>query len=277
MTCEELKALAASYALGALDKEEIARAEAHLDDALAHEDRHDGCLAAVRDANEQMAAMAKALVPVRPRAEVWLEIDRLVEKRETPSTVSSRRPLRSSWLIAAAAACALFSVFQWTRARSARSQLATTEASLAAVAVTEQRARLDCLSSLGVARHQVELQQKAIDSLAMSGTEIVAFGPKTEITAPVRALFNKKAKSAFVIVHNLHAVTDKDYALWIIRGEQKLAAGLVRPNAQGSAIVEVASALLEGPVDAFAITREKAGGAPVPEGPLLYLGSPQKG
>ena len=80
---------------------------------------------------------------------------------------------------------------------------------------------------------------------------------------------------AFVMGHGMQAPSDKDYELWVIRGNDKIAAGLLKPAADGTVIAEVDPKLLEGKIDAFAITLEPLGGGPTPRGTLMFVGYPK--
>jgi anti-sigma-K factor RskA len=126
---------------------------------------------------------------------------------------------------------------------------------------------------LGASKAQAETQKRALQALQAPGMEIVALKGEGN----VRALFNAREKSAFIVAQGVVAAADKDYELWIIRGDAKIAAGLLKADASGMAVLEVDRRLLDGPVDALAITLEPSGGGPVPRGPIMYVGTPKKG
>ena len=268
LSCEEFAANAASFALGALEPEEMERARAHL-----LQQNHDGCTEALRKAEDTLVQLSRALVPIRPRPEVWLEIDRLVDKRSVQDG-APRRPSRLPWLVAAAAL--IFGAMEWSTARSLRKNVGAMETTLASTGSIEQRARIDCLHSLAEARAEAELQKKALDALQEPNVELVALAPKGDAPT-VRAVWNPTNKTAFVIARGAIRAADKDFELWVIRGQEKIAAGLLKPDANGVAILEIDRNLLQGPVDAFVVTLEPAGGGPIPLGPAVNVGVPKKG
>ena len=90
------------------------------------------------------------------------------------------------------------------------------------------------------------------------------------------AIVNAAHGNAFVLAH-LPPQKDKDYQLWLIRGQEKISAGILPSDASGSTMVPVPGNLLAaGAPDAFAITIEPTGGMPQPTGPIVLVGAMPK-
>ena len=71
---------------------------------------------------------------------------------------------------------------------------------------------------------------------------------------------------------HIEIANDRDYQLWMIRGEEKISAGLLVTQAGGGGTLRVAAELLEvGAPDAFAISIEPKGGMPQPTGPIVLV------
>jgi anti-sigma-K factor RskA len=117
------------------------------------------------------------------------------------------------------------------------------------------------------------MQQKALDML-MAEAEMLPLVAQANAVGNVHALVGED-KHVMVIAHGMKAQPDQDYALWVIRGEKKMAAGLMKPNADGTVMMEVDAKLLDGKVDAFAVTLEPLGGGDTPRGSLMFVGSPR--
>ena len=90
-------------------------------------------------------------------------------------------------------------------------------------------------------------------------------------------MLNLDQRMAIVLVSALEPQVGKDYELWLIRGDAKIAAGLLRPGAGGRTIAQVDSKLLvPGQPDAIAVTLEPAGGGEQPTGPIVLVGTVSK-
>jgi anti-sigma-K factor RskA len=85
---------------------------------------------------------------------------------------------------------------------------------------------------------------------------------------------NLPSRAAVLYAAGPPAPQGKDYELWVIRGDRKLPAGLLRTQPTGAILARIDAALLsEGPPDALAVTVESAGGAPQPLGPIVLAGA----
>jgi anti-sigma-K factor RskA len=259
MTCAEFQELAAAMALGALDDDERAACEAHL-----RAGPHAGCHDALARAEATVARLGDALPPVAPPAALW---DAIAAGVTPPRRRARRVPLwaaASGWVVAAAAAAAL--LVPGGESPRARDQAIAT------------RALLDrCAGELETLRAEQAAQREAVALVDLPGTEIVALAPQGPAAQRATAIVNRGAGRAVVVGHGLVPQAGKDYELWVIRGDAKLAAGLLRAGSAGSLVAVVDPALLAGGVDAFAITLEPEGGSDSPRGPILLVGAVGKG
>jgi anti-sigma-K factor RskA len=277
VTCAEFKELVAAYALGALDAEEQAAAEAHLRAAS-----HEGCRDALHQAEQVADSLATALPLSAPEAGTWVAIEaRLGLGRRARGSGRPRRFVARTlpWVLLAAAALAL----AWMSDRHGR-ELAARDARLGVaegiererndavtLARTAEDARRRCESDLGVARAQLDRQTQAVALLGRPATRVVSFAPQGQASAGATAIVNLAERRAMVVAHGVEAPAGKDYELWVIKGDQKLAAGLLRSQGAAQVIAEVDPALLANGADALAVTLEPAGGTPQPSGALVLV------
>jgi len=255
MTCVEFKEIAALFAAGALDPPERSAAEQHLG-----EPTHDGCLEALRRASDTWDAVGRSLPPLRPDARVWQGIASRIEQKPRAAAIRTW----TGWAVAAALALAVVGV-QGARIRAER-RAATLGAASAE--------RDQCARDLAEARSDAVLQREALALLASPSTQVVALAPQqagASITA--RALVNLPSRAAVLYAAGPPAPSGKDYELWVIRGDKKLPAGLLRTQPSGAILARIDPALLSETPDALAVTVESAGGAPQPLGPIVLVGA----
>jgi anti-sigma-K factor RskA len=238
MNCADFKAVAASFALGACNDEERVAAEAHLREAS-----HDGCMEALREASEGAALLAKIDPPLRPDPVLWERLAAEAFGEAAPELPQKRAPVPlwayGGW-IAAAAVLVVFALL------------------------------------LAAERRQIAEGERLLAAVGHPAAEIVALVPQTEVAAraAVNAVLNRQTKTALLTARGLRTPPGKDYELWVIRGEQKIPAGILRTR-DGSLLMEIDAALLREKIDALAITLEPRGGGAVPTGPVLWLGAPK--
>jgi hypothetical protein len=262
MTCGEFKEQVAALALGLLDADERAACERHLTET----EPHDGCVAALRQARETATLLALALPPMTPAPATWTAIE---AGTHVLATAAPRRAPRlgtlAPWLLAAAAL--LFLAWSWRD----RLTLRAAHDQDVARAAAETRARAVCVAERDALRRQAELQREALALLQRPGARLVALAQQGGATATASVIWHPER--ALVLGHGLTAPAGRDYELWVIRGERKIAAGLLRADASGGLISAIDPVLLrEGAPDAFAVTLEAAGGKPQPEGPIVLVG-----
>ena len=277
MTCAELRELAPLYALGALSAAERRAVEQHLAEPIAHE----GCAEAVPDAVEAASLLALALPPVAPPAGGWeaLEASLTVESRPTrrlaaPPRRDVRRFLEGRALVVGLAlllvAVGGVRVYRWNveqqRVESVKARMAEQDESLRG-----------CLGELLAMKRQLTLQQMALDLLERPNTQMVSLAVQGKESYRANVILNQADKKAVIIAGALREQKDRDYELWIIRGQEKIPAGLLHGDENGRAVAEVDSKLLTGGVDAFAVTIEPEGGGKSPTGPIVLVGAVKKG
>jgi hypothetical protein len=247
MTCAEFEEQAAAWALGALSLDESRAMDAHLS-----EPAHEACAEALRRARETVGLIALAEAPLRPSAETWRQIERQLGARSHPREWIG-------WLVAAAAVLLL--IFTW-RDRVVRLDTAR------ATAAREQQLRAACTAELEHARADAQLRAEALALLEEAGTRLVPLAPQGATVASANVIWSERR--AFVVGHSLQPAPGKDYELWLIRGDQKIPAGLLRGD---SLLAVIDPKLLQGArPDAVAVTLEAAGGRPQPEGPIVLVG-----
>ena len=244
MTCAEFKERAAAMALGALSPEEMAEVEAHLRTTRAHE----GCVELLRAMDETAALVAVSLPPVAPSPELW----RAIEGRVSGVARITDRPRRRGW------------------ARGVGSVLAAAEER----AANQERQRAECVAELDKVRADDRLREEAIAMLRLPGTRAIRLAAQGDSRSSAHVLLHASDGRALLIGDGLRAPSGGDYELWVIRGERKIAAGLLRGDERGRLLTAIDPALLQGgPPDAIAVTLEPAGGGPSPRGPIVMLGT----
>lgn len=269
MTCQELKELAGAFAAGALDPEERAACEAHLQTAA-----HDGCFEALAAAEDAVAAgLAGSLAPVAPDPAVWERIAAGVggSAQVTPIEARRRRPwvAMTGWVVAAAAAAA--ALVMWQRGagdlEEARGRVRQEQTRVSAGAALLDR----CSKELAQVRASADAEREALAIAELPGSKLVTLAPQGEAQQRATALVHVASGRAVVMSRGLLPQAGKDYELWIIRGDQKIAAGLLRAGQGGRLAVVVDPRLLAAGVDAIAITLEPEGGGEQPRGPILLV------
>ncbi len=81
-------------------------------------------------------------------------------------------------------------------------------------------------------------------------------------------------RTGLFLGHNLAAPPpDKDYQLWMLRGNQPIDAGILTPDKSGNYIATFDVAVDAGELTAFAVTVEPRGGVPQPTGAMVLLGA----
>jgi anti-sigma-K factor RskA len=252
VTCDEFKQQVAAYALGALDAVEKQACEQHLTEA-----KHEGCVEALRAAAQSAALLAEALTPAAPAPSTWAAIEGRLR-----ATAPRRGPPLVAWMLAAAAV--LLILWLGFDRVHLQDQLAANDAH-------GKQQLSECVAQLERMKSDAQMRRDALALLAISGTRLIALTQKGAEQANV--IYHVGQKRAYVLGQNLAAPTGKDYELWMIRGERKIAAGVLRADSSGALIAAVDPALLaDGPPDAVAVTLEAAGGKPQPEGPIVLVG-----
>jgi anti-sigma-K factor RskA len=243
VTCAEFKELAAGLAMGTVSEAERAACEAHLAEAS-----HEGCREALADAQRVAEALARSVPPVRPPPALWESIAGRLEPGRAAQP-RSRLAAALPWLAAAMLLIAL-ALVGWSRH--------------------------DIAVKLADAESELELRAEAVAMLSSPSTRVVALAaqPGAPSGLAATALVDVAGKRGLVVVGGVTPQAGKDLELWVIRGQEKRAAGLLRGS--GSVIAPIDPKLFADGADAFAITLEPEGGGPAPRGPALLVGAMPK-
>jgi len=222
-----------------------------------------GGSAALARATDAAAQLALALPAARPSPGVWQSIE---------AAIGPRTRARSSEWIAGSLAAAAVLLLVWVVVDRGRMQGEIVAG--AERAKQEGSARARCADELARSQADAKLQQQALELLQRPGARLIALAPQPGV-AETRAniILHTGDQRAFLVGGGLAAPSGKDYELWLIRGDQKIPAGLLRGDAKGALLTAIDPALLAGPApDAIAVTLEPAGGGPAPRGPIVLVG-----
>jgi Anti-sigma-K factor rskA len=185
------------------------------------------------------------------------------------STSSSSRDASSRWPWLLAAASALLAVgasLGWWSASEEVARLRSTVAELRATATTLLAVRAD-FDRERVARERAANILNAPD---VTGTSLAGVAPATTARARV---YVSASRGLFFAAENLPPLpTGRTYQLWTIVAGQPVSHGVFDPASSGRA--DLLAQAPPGPVDAFAVTIEPAGGVPAPTGDKVLLGLP---
>ena len=285
MTCATFKHDVAAYVLGILEPAEREAFERH----LAEHAEHDGCREALAEAYETTALLGAALPPLEPGSHVWQAIERDIgtanvgargaARRSSASRAGSARRAASrgggrreaiAWITAAAAAAAAFVLGM--EYRIGRREIAAKDRELALAAATDRDKDI-CMRELASARVSLREREAALALLGAPGTQLVQLAAQGGEDYRASALLNPSTHSAMILTSALKPLPDRDYQLWLIRGNEKISAGILRTDASGATLARLSDELLAGGrPDAFAVTIEPQGGMPQPTGPIVLLG-----
>ena len=300
MTCAEFKDQVAALALDALEPAERAACEAHLD----HEGPHDGCEAELARAQETAAAIAMALPATAPRPELWDHIASEIRSDAAPPSTAARSAARAriasaarpgrdggdagrraggtrrggwregvAWSLAVAAAAIAF--VMGVERRKTEERLGESQRELARIESVDQQKQF-CLNELAAARVALRQKAAAIQLIEDPGTRLVQLAAQGDVPYRASAIVNPTHGNAMVLAH-LPPQEGKDYQLWLIRGQEKISAGILPTDPSGATVVPVPRNLLaDGAPDAFAVTIEPTGGMPQPTGPIVLVGAMPK-
>ncbi len=260
MNCTQFKEQVGAYAIGALDPDEHAACDRHLE-----EDKHEGCLAALSEANEAAVLLARALPPLNPSDTVWAAV-------EQRTAVARRPPATLGWMGWAAAAAMLLALV-WVARDRQRIQGELAQASTQRGADAADRAA--CAKELAEARADTRAARLALEMLPRSESRLIALAPQGDAAATAKVILDPSDHRAFLVGKGMNAPSGKDYELWLIRGDKKIAAGLLRgdPDPNAPLVAAIDSRLLAGaPPDAIAVTLEPTGGGSSPTGPIVLVG-----
>jgi hypothetical protein len=188
-------------------------------------------------------------------------------ERSIPTTAPVRTSSRWPWLLAArAAAAAVGTSLGWWSASEEVVRLRSTVAELRATATTLLAVRAD----FDRERAARERAANILNAPDVAGTSLAGVAPATTARARV---YVSASRGLFFAAENLPPLpTGRTYQLWTIVAGQPVSHGIFDPEASGRA--DLLAQAPPGPVDAFAVTIEPAGGVPAPTGDKVLLGLP---
>src|SRR5262245_5155895 len=247
---ESWETLAAVYAVGALDGDDLARLEAHVTEGC------DRCETILRESHEALARAALAAAPAVPPPHVKAALQARLDGATRPSA----RALRRGWLT-------------WAAATAAIVALAVMLAS--GVVATRYEARLGQMAR-ETARERERLQREeaalraqvaALGLLRDPATRVIDLRSPSGSDALARVIWNDKAGGQLLVAKLAPAPPGKAYELWALGGGAPRPAGVFQVDADGHA----AHTIEPGgePAKGFAVTLEAATGVPAPTGPIV--------
>lgn len=267
-----------SYALGALDGEDLRELEVHLETGCPEcEDQ----LALWQGDLETLAASAPPLAPsdtVRARllrslapADDNAGSDRPASPGVSAPVSGGAAPSRRipAWLGLAAAALLVVALWGWVEQSRLRGQVRELGAERDRLA---QRAEgLD--RQLAQAQTEAARLAQTLQTVsAPGGRAIVLAGLDPAPGASGRTFVDPSAGRAVFTARNLPALpAGKTYQLWFIPSDGKpVPAGVFQANSQGAATLEVERIAPD--IQVWAVTIEPAGGVPQPTGEMVLKG-----
>jgi anti-sigma-K factor RskA len=255
-THETFEELAAVYAVGALDGDDLVRFETHLAEGCER------CAALLRDAREALLRMAQAGPPAAPPAAVRAALLGRVEASGAPP-VSRRR--QASWVPWAAATAAVAVVAAMLTGGFVASRY---EARLGQMARETAAVRERLQRNEAALREQMAGYRDAVELLRDPATRVIELrgaGPSPEASA--RLVWHDRAGGRLLVANLPAAPAGKAYELWLLDAPAPRPAGVFQVDASGRAIHRVEGAATR--PARFAVTLEPEAGVPAPTGPVV--------
>lgn len=257
MNRDEINELAAVYALGALEGEDLARFEALLaardPDSLAALEEFEAALVGLAAAAETPPSSVKAALMARIASEGRARPN--IGAVRPPQGRSRRSLWPTIWAGAMAAGIAAIAVGLWVSSAYEK--------------------RLDGLArEAAVLRAELDRQQAVVGLLRDPATQIIALsGLEPAPSARARMIWNAPVGGLFVAA-GLPAIPDgKSYQLWaIVEKSAPVSAGVFTVDAKGVGSLRVPPLPGVGTVAVFAVTLEPAGGLSAPSGKMYLAG-----
>ncbi len=241
---------AETYALGALDGEELSQFEAHLAQGCPTCERH------LRETREALTLLPRSLEPIAPppgaKARVLNQI-----AADAAARPEGRRPGWLWWGIGAGAVAAagLLIALGWNL-WTTRQELQRLEARIA------------------VLRAEVAQKEETLRLLSDPQVRLVSLaGLPPSPGAAGRLLWNPVTRTGLLLTSGLPEVPrGRAYELWAIAGKEAVPAGVFTVEG-GRALLRLPPLPEAKTFDKFAVTLEPAGGVPQPTGPMHLIGS----
>ncbi len=261
--------LAALYALGALDGEELREFEHYLRTASAEEQRE------LRELTEVSALLPLALpptpVPAHLKARLIARINNEPEEAKTsptPAKVLEFTPRRERF--------SFFDWFNWQPVLTTATLLLAITSGLLLWQNSQVARERDQLAQQVAQLSQLNVaSQKQLDELVSQTTKFVSLAGKEAPNANAKVFWDTTHNEWVVYIFNLPAApADKDYQLWYITSDQqKVSAKVFGTDAKGRTELRIALPQNVAPrIAATAVTLEPKGGSPQPTSGLYLVG-----
>ena len=256
MNHEDIRDLAAMYAVGGLDGEDRVRFESLLRSG------DPDATAALKEFESSLVSLATESAEAPPpsvKAALMSRIAAEADRQPSPAVATPQRPRRAFWPIVWAAALA---------------------AGIAAITVglsvsSSYEKRLQALSGEAAAlKADIDRERAFITMLRDPSTEIVALaGLKPAPEARARMFWNERSGGYFSAAGLPVPPSGKTYQLWAIAGKNApVSAGVFGVDAKGAGGLRVPPLTGVQKVDVFAVTLEPAGGLRAPSGQIYLAG-----
>ncbi len=247
------------YALGALEPEEQATVDEHLDQCAR-------CRARLDDAKQLVMLLAWTPDQHEPPPELRERTMRRIQQVQQlegsaePSWWQRLNELLrgpASRLQLVAAALVLLALLLGGRLIQLQQQLGTLQARL-----VEQE------QEITTPRSQIAEQQRVVGILHSSGARLVSMVAQPAApSAQGQMLVNPNSSEAYLVATLPPLPQDRVYQLWLVANGQRTSGGVFRPDEQGTASITVQAPRPLNQYQAAGITVEPAGGSPHPTTP----------
>lgn len=257
---DALRELAASYALGALERDERERFEAHVTSCAA-------CAEEVRSLSAAALALPLALPQVAPPPDVR---DRVLAATAGTARIASPPSswlARSGWLTAAAALILAVALGAYTT--SLQRRVRDLETTIGQMGGRVGQLELRVASSV---RSAEAAQMRLAVLTAPDVTDVRLAGQPPAPGANGRAFWSRSRGLVFAASALPPLPAGRTYQLWYLTSGAPVSAGLVKPDDGGrvSATFETPAAVTE--PSGFALSIEPEGGVPAPTGAIYLAG-----
>jgi anti-sigma-K factor RskA len=251
--------LLADYLLGLLSEEEIRQMERHLDEGCA------ACTAELGVLRATLAVLATTAPhePAPAHAKARL-LGAIRAEASPPIRTVVRMPAWGRVTIAALAAACLLLALDGQRLREDRVGLRS-DAVIARARIAELESQVDDAA-----------QWAALVTGTNARFAQLAPTPDGDAAMAGWAVYDPQSRRAAIVFEQAQAPAGRDYELWAIEGGAPRSLGVIRADASGRAALRIEAVGGTGPVAAFAVSREPAGGSPDkagPSGPVVLVGA----
>jgi len=260
---ERMEEQASLYALGALEGDELRAFET----ALRQDPELQKLVAALRDASDVVAGDAPLMhPPAGLKQKILDEIDR----REKIVPLTSSPTVRAqpvNWFAWALAACFMV-LCAWLANQQKLSERrhAAETAQLQQTIATLESATNDLrqvVADLAKRNEMMSLQVAVLESLVPDSKAVAV------------TLWDERKQNGVLVAQKLQTLpNDKDYQLWVIDPAQSspIDAGVFKVDSQGNMRAAFTPKSSVKAAGKFAVTVERKGGAPKPEGKMVLIG-----